>query len=96
MARPVIANEHPEQSLVMAESGAGICVSWDETAFADGIIELLKNPKTAARMGLMGRKWVEQYRTNKRMADIVEDQYVAMLGKSENGRVESPKMPSKN
>src|SRR5690606_17527731 len=33
MGKAVVANDHPEQRLVIEESGAGYCVSWDEAAF---------------------------------------------------------------
>jgi len=36
-------------------------------------------------MGHKGRKWVEQNRTNLRMADIVEGRYLAMLNKTDHG-----------
>jgi len=85
MARPVIANEHPEQSMVISESGAGLCLPWDETAFANGIVALLQHPRRATNMGHKGRKWVEQNRTNSRMADIVEGCYLAMLNKTNHG-----------
>jgi len=75
MARPVVANEHPEQSLVIAESGAGHCVPWDEQAFADAIINLLRHPDKARQMGRDGCSWARQHRSNRIMADLVESQY---------------------
>jgi glycosyltransferase involved in cell wall biosynthesis len=85
MARPVVGNAHPEQSLIIAESEAGLCLPWDETAFADGITDLLGNPQKARKMGINGRRWVEQNRTNARMADVVESRYLALLDKSDHG-----------
>jgi glycosyltransferase involved in cell wall biosynthesis len=81
MARPVVANEHPEQSLIISESKTGHCVPWDEAKFADAIVGLLKDPDRARDMGLAGRDWVEQNRTNSRMADVVESRYLALLDK---------------
>ncbi|MGH8222799.1 MAG: glycosyltransferase [Woeseiaceae bacterium] len=75
MARPTVGNDHPEQRLVLEASGAGICVPYDEAAFADAIVTLLEDPATAREMGLKGRAYVEKYRTNVVMADVVEDQY---------------------
>ncbi len=40
--KPVVANDHPEQKRVIEESGAGICVAYDEDAFAAAILSLLK------------------------------------------------------
>lgn len=91
MARPVVANEHPEQSLVIAESGAGVCVPWDEAAFARAIIELLQSPQTGAEMGAKGRAWVAEHRTNEIMADLVLDRYARIMGRqaSENATGET-------
>lgn len=83
MARPVIGNTHPEQSLIISESDAGFCLPWDEAAFADAIARLLKDPHLATSMGRKGRKWVEQNRTNAKMADVVESSYMALLAKSD-------------
>ncbi len=81
MARPVVGNAHPEQSLIISESEAGLCVPWDEKAFADAITDLLQDPQKATMMGLKGRRWVEQNRTNSSMADIVESRYLELLGR---------------
>lgn len=83
MARPVVGNEHPEQSQIISDSKAGFCVPWDESAFAEAILDLLNNPEMAMEMGLKGRNWVEQHRTNSRMADVVETQYLALVKDSD-------------
>lgn len=75
MAKPTVGNDHPEQRLVLETSGAGICVPYDESAFAEAIITLLNDPESAREMGVKGRAFVEKYRTNAVMADIVEQQY---------------------
>lgn len=79
MARPVVGNEHPEQSQIIAQSEAGHCVPWDEAAFAAAIADLLENPEKAKAMGLKGRRWVAENRTNSKMADVVEERYLSML-----------------
>jgi len=75
MGRPVVANDQPEQALVISESNAGYCLPWDETAFADAILKLLRDPDLANQMGARGRAWVEKNRASKIMADIVESRY---------------------
>lgn len=75
MGKPVVANDHPEQRLVIEESGAGLCVPWTEKEFADAIVEILKNPAGAEAMGRRGRRYVEQHRTNQAMTDTVEGIY---------------------
>ena len=75
MGRPVVANEHPEQSLVIAESQAGLCVPWDEDAFAEAVLTLLNDEQLAASMAERGRRWVQAHRTNAIMAEVVEREY---------------------
>ena len=90
MARPVVANEHPEQSLIISESEAGLCLPWDETAFAHGIADLLGDPHKSTSMGRKGRQWVEQNRTNAKMTDIVESCYLALLNDADGSGDRKP------
>lgn len=85
MARPVVANEHPEQSLVIAESSGGVCVPWEESAFANAIVDILRDPAAARDMGIRGRRWVQENRTNSLMADVVESIYRAMYSSTQTG-----------
>lgn len=73
MGKASVANDHPEQRVVLAESKAGICVSSDETAFAEAIVHLLQNPTEAQQMGENGRQYILTNRNYKKMADIVEN-----------------------
>lgn len=75
MARPVVANDHPEQKLVLNESGAGLCVPWDESAFAMAIVTLLRAPAMAAEMGMKGRRYVERARDYRRIAEMVDIEF---------------------
>lgn len=79
MGKAVVGNDHPEQSLVIKESGAGYCSPWSETEFAESIIQLLDNPLLAKEMGERGRQYVEKFRTNSKMADIVENKYYEVV-----------------
>ena len=72
MGKAVVANDNPEQSLVISESEAGICVPFEEAAFAEAILYLLKNPRVAKQMGIRGRKYIENKRNYKQAADLVE------------------------
>ena len=72
MGKAVVANDHPEQRLVITESGAGLCVAWDEAAFAQAIVHLLCDPVLAHNMGERAREWVLQHRTYSAIADLVE------------------------
>lgn len=81
LGKPVVANDHPEQQLILQESGAGLCVDWSEQAFADAVAHLLTHPEEAMQMGMRGPSWVRQYRTYDRIADDVFIKYQQILGK---------------
>ena len=72
MGKAVVANDHPEQSLVISESEAGICVPYEENAFAEAILYLLKHPEVAREMGIRGREYVGKHRSYEQIADLVE------------------------
>jgi glycosyltransferase involved in cell wall biosynthesis len=77
---PVIANDHPEQRLVLKESGAGVCVPWAARHFARAVMWLAaKGPDARARMGECGRSWVLAHRTYGRIADELETRYLELL-----------------
>lgn len=97
MGRPVVANVHPEQSRVLRESGGGIDVAWDEGAFADAIGRLLDDERLCFEMGLRGRKWVEENRSAKVLADVVEARYRDFLrGTDTPGRQPTPARNSRS
>jgi len=72
MGKAVVANDHPEQQLVIEQSKAGYCVPWDEAAFADALFKLIKDPVTAQSMGERGRRYVLEQRSYQRIANDVE------------------------
>ncbi len=76
--KAVVANDHPEQKLVIEESGGGCCVRWDEDAFAQAIIRLIQEPALARAMGERGRRYVERHRDYKMIADIVERRFLEL------------------
>ncbi len=80
LGRPVVANTHPEQSVIIAESQAGICVDWSAKAFAEAIITLLDDPTAAENMGALGREYVRKHRIYPVIARDVAAQYRSLLG----------------
>lgn len=72
MAKAVVANDHPEQRLVIEASEGGLCVGWDEAEFAQAIVRLLRDADLRHEMGARGRRWVMQHRTYTAIADLVE------------------------
>jgi glycosyltransferase involved in cell wall biosynthesis len=79
VARPVVANEHPEQAQVIRESAGGVVVPWTPEGFASGIVELLRDPARAAEMGRKGRQYVERHRSYPLIAEGVERAYRSRL-----------------
>lgn len=79
LGRPVVANDHPEQSAILRESGAGLCVAWGAESFATAIVELLANPEKAQAMGARGPTWVLANRTYDKLAANVYERYQALL-----------------
>ncbi len=75
LGRPVVANDHPEQEMVLRESRGGVCVAYDEAAFARAVVELLENPGEAEEMGERGRAYVLGQRSYEKIADLVENRY---------------------
>lgn len=77
---PVVANDHPEQRLILRESRAGVRVPWGAHHFARAVAFLCGFPDTERRaMGLRGREWVRRHRTYDRIADRVEGVYLRQL-----------------
>ncbi len=79
LGRAVVANAHPEQSLIIADSGAGICVEWSAANFAEAILQLLNDPEAAAEMGRRGREYVRANRTYAVVAPAVAAVYRELL-----------------
>lgn len=81
LGKSVVANDHPEQKIVIADSQAGICVPYNERKFAEAVIYLLENPRIAEEMGRRGQKWVQVNRRYDVIADLVESQYLNIISK---------------
>lgn len=73
MGKAVVANDHPEQKDIIRKSCAGICVPWEEDAFADAIIKLLSDPERCRYHGMQGYKFVAVHRSYEILADIVDN-----------------------
>ncbi len=86
MGKAVVANDHPEQRQVIAASGGGLCVPWDEAEFAAATVQLLRDPGLAADMGRRGRRYVEQARDYRVIAREVDEMFRARLTGFAQGR----------
>jgi glycosyltransferase involved in cell wall biosynthesis len=89
---PVIANDIPDQKLVIDRSGAGLCVPMTVPAFTTAIVELLADAPATQRMRSAGPKWVAENRSYDRIAQLVAPVYTRLLAarsRSENVTVSS-------
>lgn len=77
--RPVVCNDHPEQSEILSATGAGLCVPWSASDFADAIVKLLTDPAGAERAGAEGPQWVRRHRVYPVIAREVASVYRALL-----------------
>lgn len=80
MAKCVVANHHPEQTQVMADSGVGTTVEWDEAAFAEATLAILDNPEAARERASRGPAYVRSHRTYSVIAERVDASYQSLLG----------------
>lgn len=78
---PVVANDHPEQRLVLKASRAGLCVPWGARYFARAVRWLAsRSAEERGEMGRRGRHWVEAHRTYEHIADRVDGVYRTLAG----------------
>ncbi|MGH1361675.1 MAG: glycosyltransferase family 4 protein [Burkholderiaceae bacterium] len=84
--KPVVANDHPEHTRVLNQSGGGVCVPWSVEGFANGVLTCLDDPESAREMGRKGREWVLEHRTYDRLAEQVQSLYEQLLDKKHGGR----------
>ena len=81
LGRPVVCNDHPEQSQIIRDSGAGLCVAWSADAFASAISELLLNPARAEACASRGPAWVKAHRTYPMIAQQLWAQYTDLMSR---------------
>ncbi len=79
LGRPVVCNDHPEQTAVIRDSGAGVCVAWGVQEFADAMVWMLEHPDEAEAMGAKGPAWVAEHRSYPRIAERVLRVYENLL-----------------
>lgn len=80
MGLPVVANDQPEQRMILRECKAGVRVPWTARHFARGVRWILSRSESQrAQMGARGRHWVQSNRAYARIADKVEAKYLQVL-----------------
>jgi glycosyltransferase involved in cell wall biosynthesis len=84
---PVVANDHPEQELILRQSGAGVCVPWGARHFVRAVRWLMRRSLAErAAMGARGRAWIEEHRTYAVIASDVERTCISILEKPAKSR----------
>ncbi|MGB9109867.1 MAG: glycosyltransferase [Telluria sp.] len=76
---PSVANDIPDQQLVIEESGAGLCVPMEAQAFAAATLRLLADPALAAQCAMRGPAYVKAHRTYDILGRNVAETYVKIL-----------------
>lgn len=77
--RPMAANDIPDQALVLRESGGGICVAYEEKAFARAMADLARDPARRADMGAKGAAYMARERDYGVLARRLEAVYRGLL-----------------
>jgi glycosyltransferase involved in cell wall biosynthesis len=76
---PSVANDIPDQQLVIAQSGAGLCAPMEVVPFCAAILELLGNRALTAEFAERGPAYVRTHRTYDILARNVAETYSRIL-----------------
>jgi glycosyltransferase involved in cell wall biosynthesis len=72
---PSVANDIPDQRLVIEQSGAGLCVPMEARAFADAVRTLLRDRALAQQFAQRGPAYVRSHRTYDILGRNVAESY---------------------
>ncbi|OON63806.1 hypothetical protein B0920_10780 [Massilia sp. KIM] len=76
---PSVANDIPDQALVIAQSGAGLCAPMEPAPFARAVRRLLDDRALAAEFAERGPAYVRSHRTYAILGRIVAETYTNIL-----------------
>jgi len=82
---PVVANDLPDQELVMSESGAGTCIRFEPQALAQAVLDLLASPEQARVQGRAGQIYVQSQRSYLAMASRLAATYQGLVSPEISG-----------
>jgi glycosyltransferase involved in cell wall biosynthesis len=86
MGRPVVANDHPDQTVVVEASGAGVVAPYDSAAYAEAIVALLDRREEHGAMAEAGRRFVLAERSYPKMAARLAGKYRALIAATKAGK----------
>ena len=79
-SRPVIANkELPPHVKTIKNSKGGLLVDFNAESFAKSMIQLFQTSEKAEKMGLNGRKWLEENQSYERIAKDFENKVLKLI-----------------
>jgi glycosyltransferase involved in cell wall biosynthesis len=76
---PSVANDIPDQKLVIEQSGAGLCVPMEAPAFAAATLRLLEDPALARQFAMRGPAYVKAHRTYDILGRNVAETYKKIM-----------------
>ncbi|NNG23800.1 glycosyltransferase [Telluria aromaticivorans] len=76
---PSVANDIPDQQLVIEQSGAGLCVPMEAVPFALAVRRLLDEPALSEKLAQCGPVYVRSHRTYAILGRIVAETYTKIL-----------------
>jgi len=79
LQKPVVVNDHPDQSQVIQESKAGVITQYTTESFAQGILALFAQPEHWQTMGEHGMAYVKNHRNYDVIAKSVADVYLRKI-----------------
>jgi glycosyltransferase involved in cell wall biosynthesis len=80
--KPVVANHHPDQTAVIRSSQCGVLVDFSAEGFAQGVLQVLRDPAIGERAARCGRDWVRRHRDYPRIAAVLDRRYRDLLDQS--------------
>ncbi len=75
---PVVSSRVGDAMQVLERSGGGVCVANRVEDFAAAVVELLRDPERARRMGAQGRAFVGRHRVFEALAEAIEPAYLRL------------------
>lgn len=82
---PSVANDIPDQQLVIEQSGAGLCAPMEAAPFSAAVLALLSDPALCAQFAERGPAYVKSHRTYAILAKDVARTYEKILGADTTG-----------
>lgn len=73
---PVICNDNPDQAKVISESGAGVCIPYTAEAFAEAVLDVLRQADSGNNQSLvLGADYVKAHRSYEQISKGVAEAY---------------------